>query len=113
VAAVRLPAAPERRRDRVRAVLTWLAVVAVVVAVPLLVQGYRELRRQEGVDHVALQLAGGRAAACRVIQAGASGCPVPQAEVERYAAAVRADWYLVAGYVLAGLGVFGLGALFL
>jgi hypothetical protein len=62
---------------------------------------------------VALQFAGGQEAACRVIQPGASGCPAPEAEVERYAAAVRADWYLVAGYVLAGLGVFGLGALFL
>lgn len=111
--AVRLPAAPERRRDRVRAVLTWLAVAAIVAAVPLLAQGYRELRSQEGVDHVALQFAGGRQAACRVIQPGASGCPVPETEVERYAAAVRADWYLVAGYVLAGLGAFGLGALFL
>lgn len=113
MAAVRLPAAPERRRDRVRAVLTVLAVAAIVVAVPLLAQGYRELPSREGVDHVALQFAGSREAACRVIQPGAAGCPVPEAEVERYAAAVRADWYLVAGYVLAGLGVFGLGALFL
>src|SRR5918994_588585 len=111
--AVRLPAAPERRRDRVRALLTGLAVAAVVLAVPLLAQGYRELRGHEGVDHVALQFAGGREAACRVVQPGATGCPVPEAEAERYAAAVRADWYLVAGYVLAGLGVFGLGGLFL
>ena len=113
MAAVRLPAAPERRRDRARAVLTGLAVAAIVVALPLLAQGYRELRNQEGVDHVALQFAGGREAACRVIQRGASGCPVPEAEVERYAAAVGADWYLVTGYVLAGLGLFGLGSLFL
>jgi hypothetical protein len=104
---------PERRRDRRRAWVTGLAVVALVVAVPLLAQGYRELRRHQGVDQVALQFAGGREAACRVIQPGAAGCPVPAAEVERYAAAVRADWYLVAGYVLAGLGVFGLGGLFL
>ena len=108
-----LPQSPEGRRDRDRAVLTWLAVAAVVLAVPLLAQGYRELRGNEGVDQVALQFAGGREAACRVIQPGATGCPVPEAEVERYAAAVRADWYLVAGYVLAGLGVFGLGGLFL
>ncbi|HEX3212512.1 MAG TPA: hypothetical protein VH016_08075, partial [Actinomycetota bacterium] len=113
MAAVRLPAAPERRPDRIRAVQAWLAVAAVVLAVPLLAQGYRELRSHEGVDQVALQFAGGREAACRVIQPGATGCPVPEAEVERYAAAVRADWYLVAGYVLAGLGVFGLGGLFL
>ena len=80
---------------------------------PLLAQGYRELRRHQGVDQVALAFAGGREAACRVVQPGAAGCPVPAAEVERYASAVRADWYLVAGYVLAGLGVFGLGGLFL
>src|SRR5829696_2597422 len=105
--------APRRRRDRRRAVLTGLAVAAVVLALPLLAKGYQELRAHEGVDQVALQFAGGREAACRVIQPGAAGCPVPGAEVERYAAAVRADWYLVAGYVLAGLGVVGLGGLFL
>ena len=99
--------------DRRRALLTGLAVAAVVLAVPLLAQGYRELRAREGVDHVALQFAGGREAACRVVQPGAAGCPVPDSQAERYEAAVRADWYLVAGYVLAGLGVFGLGALFL
>ena len=104
---------PERRRDRRRAWVTGLAVVALVGAVPLLTQGYRELRRHQGVDQVALAFAGGREAACRVVQPGAAGCPVPAAEVERYASAVRADWYLVAGYVLAGLGVFGLGGLFL
>jgi hypothetical protein len=103
---------PERRARR-RALATGLAVVALVLAVPLLAQGYRELRRHQGVDQVALQFAGGREAACRVIQPGAAGCPVPAAEVERYTSAVRADWYLVAGYVLAGLGVFGLGGLFL
>ncbi len=103
---------PERR-DRRRALATGLAVVALVLAVPLLAQGYRELRRHQGVDQVALQFAGGREAACQVIQPGAAGCPVPAAEVERYTSAVRADWYLVAGYVLAGLGVFGLGGLFL
>ena len=27
--------------------------------------------------------------------------------------ALRSDWLLIAGYVLAGVGVFGLGALFL
>jgi hypothetical protein len=74
---------PERRRDRRRAWVTGLAVVALVVAVPLLAQGYRELRRHQGVDQVALQFAGGREAACRVIQPGAAGCPVPAAEVER------------------------------
>jgi hypothetical protein len=83
------------------------AVVALVLAVPLLAQGYRELRRHQGVDQVALQFAGGREAACQVIQPGAAGCPVPAAEVERYTSAVRADWYLVAGYVLAGLGCSG------
>src|SRR5829696_2835494 len=108
-----VPPSPERRRDRRRAVVTGLAVVALVVAVPLLAQGYRELRRHQGVDQVALAFAGGREAACRVVQPGAAGCPAPAAEVERYASAVRADWYLVAGYVLAGLGVFGLGGLFL
>ncbi|HKQ01791.1 MAG TPA: hypothetical protein VJ735_15825, partial [Actinomycetes bacterium] len=65
------PPAPERRRDRRRALVTGLAVVALVVAVPLLVQGYRELRRDQGVDQVALQFAGGREAACRVVQPGA------------------------------------------
>ena len=103
-----------------RSPLNWILLIAVLfvgsrilLAVPLLAQGYRELRSHDGVDHVALQFAGGREAACRVIQPGATGCPVPEAEVERYAAAVRADRYLVAGYVLAGLGVFGLGGLFL
>src|SRR5215203_1357503 len=95
--------APRRRRDRRRAVLTGLAVAAVVLALPLLAKGYQELRAHEGVDQVALQFAGGREAACQVAGAAAG----------RYASAVRADWYLVAGYVLAGLGVFGLGALFL
>ena len=38
---------------------------------------------------------------------------MPDAAVERYRSAVQADWYLVAGYVLVGAGVFGLGALFL
>ena len=95
--------APQRRRDRRGAVLTALAVAAVVLALPLLAKGYQELRRHEGVDQVALGLAGGREAACRVVQPGAAGCPVPGAAAERYASAVRADWYLVAGYVLAGL----------
>jgi hypothetical protein len=102
-----------RRRHRVRAALTVLAVLAVVAGAPLLAQGYRELRDQEGVRRVALQFAGGRDAACAVVRPGAAGCPVPDAAVARYRAAVRADWYLVAGYVLAGAGVFGLGALFL
>jgi hypothetical protein len=105
--------ADRRRRDRRRAVATGLAVAAVVLALPLLAKGYGELRGHRGVDQVALLFAGGREAACRVVQPGAAGCPVPGAEAERYASAVRADWYLVAGYVLAGLGVFGLGALFL
>jgi Patatin-like phospholipase len=115
-----------------RAALTVLAVLAVVVAAPLLAQGFRELAGREGadrvvllsrgygepagravVDQVALQFAGGREAACRVVQPGAAGCPVPAAAVAPYEAAVRADWWLVAGYVLAGTGVFGLGALFL
>jgi hypothetical protein len=102
-----------RRRHRVRAALTVLAVLAVVAGAPLLAQGYRELRDQEGVRQVALQLAGGRDAACAVVQPGAAGCPVPDAAVAPYRSAVEADWYLVAGYVLAGAGVFGLGALFL
>jgi hypothetical protein len=105
--------APRHRPDRGRAVLPGLAIAAVVLAVPLLAMGFSELRKQPGVDHVALQFAAGREAACRVIQPGAAGCPVPAGEVARYAAAVRADFYLVAGYMLAGLGVFGLGALFL
>jgi hypothetical protein len=58
---------------------TGLAVVELVLAVPPLAQGYRELRRRQGVDQVALQFAGGREAACRVIQPGAAGCPVPAA----------------------------------
>jgi hypothetical protein len=93
--------------------LTVLAVLAVVVGAPLLAQGYRELRGTEDVRRVALQFAGGRDAACAVVQPGAAGCPVPDAAVARYRSAVEADWYLVAGYVLAGAGVFGLGALFL
>ena len=75
--------APERRRDRRRALVPGLAVAALVRAVPLLAQGYRELRRDQGVDQVALQFAGGREAACRVVQPGAAGCPVPAAEAER------------------------------
>jgi hypothetical protein len=57
--AVRLPAGPQRHRDRARAVATGLAVVALVLTVPMLAQGYRELRNHEGVDQVALQFAGG------------------------------------------------------
>jgi hypothetical protein len=102
----------EAGRRRVRAALTVLAVQAVVAGAPLLARGYRELRDQEGVRRVGLQFAGGRDAACAVVQPGAAGCPVPDAAVARYRSAVRADWYLVAGCVLAGAGVFGLGALF-
>jgi hypothetical protein len=102
-----------RRWHRVRAALTVLAVLAVVAGLPLLAQGYRELRGRKDVRQVEFQFAGTRDAACKVVQPGAAGCPVPDAAVERYRSAVRADWYLVAGYILAGAGVFGLGALFL
>lgn len=83
-----MPDDPRYRPDRGRPVLTGLAIADVVLAVPLLAKGFSELREQPGVDHVALQFAGGREAACRVIQPGATGCPVSEAEVERYAAAV-------------------------
>ena len=107
------PASPERRRrDRRRAQGTALAVLALVAAVPLLWVGVRELADRPDVDQVALQLAGGREAACRVLQPG-SGCPVAEAAVRRYRSAVQADGYLLAGWVLAGLGVFGLSVLFL
>jgi hypothetical protein len=102
-----------RRWHRVRAALTVLALRAVVVGAPLLAQAYRELRDREDVQQVDFQFAGTRDAACTVIRPGAAGCPAPDAAVERYRSAVRADWYLVAGYVLVGAGVFGLGALFL
>jgi hypothetical protein len=108
------PAAPGRRRpDRGRALGTALAALAVVAAVPLLWVGVRELADRPDVDQVALQLAGGREAACRVLQPGAPGCPVAGDAVRRYRSAVQADGFLLAGWVLAGLGVFGLSALFL
>ena len=89
---------------------TALAVLALVAAVPLLWVAWVELRDHPDVHQIPLQLAGSRAAACRVIQPGAAGCPVPEAAVARYRSAVRGDGWLVAGYVLAGLGVFGLCA---
>src|SRR5215216_1966103 len=89
---------------------TALAVLALVAAVPLLWVAVGELRGHRDVGQIALQLAGSRAAACRVIQPDAAGCPVPEAAVGRYRSAVRADGWLVGGYVLAGLGVFGLCA---
>jgi hypothetical protein len=92
---------------------TALAVLALVAAVPLLWLGVRELREHTGVRQIALQLAGSREAACRVVQPDADGCPVPAGAVRRYRAAVEGDGWLVAGYVLAGLGVFGLSAQFL
>jgi len=98
-------------RDRRRALGTALAVLAVVAAVPLWV-GERELADRPDVDQVALQLAGGRQAACRVLQPGAPGCPVAGDAVRRYRSAVQADGFQLAGWVLAGLGVFGLSALF-
>jgi len=94
-------------------VLAGLALLAVVAAVPPLAVGVAELRDHRDVRRVALQFAGGRDAACRVIQPGAAGCPAPEAAVRRYQSAVRADGWLLAGLVVAGLGVFGLGALFL
>jgi hypothetical protein len=84
-----------------------------VAAVPLLWVGVRELADRPAVHQVALQLAGGREAACRVLQPGAPGCPVAGDAVRRYRSAVQADGFLLAGWVLAGLGVFGLSALFL
>ena len=100
-------------RDRRRAVVTALAVVALVAAVPLLYLGARDLVERPEVDQVALQLAGGRETACRVLEPGAAGCPVAEAVVRRARSAVATDGALVAGYILAGLGMFGLGTLFL
>ena len=79
------------------AVLTALAVLALVAAVPLLWLGVRELREHQGVHQIALQLAGSREAACRVIQPDAAGCPVPADAVRRYRSAVQGDGWLVAG----------------
>jgi hypothetical protein len=85
----------------------------VAAAVPLLAVGVVELRDHRDVHRVALQFAGGREAACRVVQPGAAGCPVAADAVTRYRSAVRADGWLLAGLVAAGLGVFGCCALFL
>jgi hypothetical protein len=101
--------APTRRPAR----LTTLAVLALIAAVPLLGVAVGELLDHRDVRQIPLQLAGSREAACRVIQPDAAGCPVPEAAVRRYRSAVRGDGWLVAGYVLAGLGVFGLCARFL
>src|SRR5919107_4116835 len=100
------PPAPSRRP----ALPTALAVLALATAVPLLWLAVGALRDHREVRQIPLQLAGSRAAACRVIQPDAAGCPVPEAAVGRYRSAVRGDGWLVAGYVLAGLGVFGLCA---
>jgi hypothetical protein len=69
----------------------------------------------ELVDHrdahqIPLQLAGSRAAACRVIQPGAAGCPVPADAVRRYRSAVQGDGWLVAGYLPAGDTAFAVAA---
>jgi hypothetical protein len=90
-----------------------LAVLALVAAVPLLWVAVDELAGHREARQIPLQLAGGREAACRVIQPDAAGCPVPEAAVARYRSAVQGDGWLVVGYVLAGLGVFGLCARFL
>ena len=100
------PPAPSRGP----ALPTALAVLALVAAVPLLWVAVGELRDHRDARQIPLQLAGSRAAACRVVQPDAAGCPVPGAAVGRYRSAVRGDGWLVAGYVLAGLGVFGLCA---
>jgi hypothetical protein len=100
------PPAPSRGP----ALPTALAVLALVVAVPLLWVAVGELRDHRDARQIPLQLAGSRAAACRIIQPDAAGCPVPEAAAGRYRSAVRGDGWLVAGYVLAGLGVFGLCA---
>ena len=100
--------APPRKQGP--ALPTVLAVLALVAAVPLLWVAWGELSDHRDVHQIPLQLAGSRAAACRVIQPGAAGCPVPETAVARYRSAVRGDGWLVAGYVLAGLGVFGLCA---
>jgi hypothetical protein len=93
--------------------LTALAVLALLVAVPLLWVAVAALLDHRDERQIPLQLAGSREAACRVIQPGAAGCPAPEDAVGRYRSAVRGDGWLVAGYVLAGLGVFGLCARFL
>jgi hypothetical protein len=103
----------QRRRGPSRVVLTVLALLGVLAAVPLLGVGVAELRDHREVHRVALQFAGGREAACRVVQPGVAGCPVPGDAVARYRSAVRADGWLLAGLVAAGLGVFGCCALFL
>jgi hypothetical protein len=100
--------APTRRPAR----LTTLAVLALIAAVPLLGVAVGELLDHRGGRQIPLQLAGSREAACQVIQPDAAGCQVPEAAVRRYRSAVRGDGWLVAGYVLAGLGVFGLCARF-
>ena len=104
------PSPPPRRGP---AVATFLARLALVAAVPLLWVAAGELADHRDVRQIPLQLAGGQEAACRVIQPGAAGCPVPEDAVRRYRSAVQGDGWLVAGYVLAGLGVFGLCARFL
>ena len=81
---------------------TVLAVLALVAAVPLLWVAVGELVDHRDVRQVPLQLDGSREA----------GCPVPADAVRRYRSAVAADGWLVAGYVLAGLGVL-VGAGFL
>ncbi|HEY7605546.1 MAG TPA: hypothetical protein VID07_02080, partial [Actinomycetes bacterium] len=105
------PSPPASRRGA--ALRTTLAVLALVAAVPLLWLGIQALLDHRDEHQIPLQLAGSRQAACQVVQPDAAGCPVPEAAVGGYRSAVQGDGWLVAGYVLAGLGVFGLCARFL
>jgi hypothetical protein len=57
--------------------LTALAVLALLVAVPLLWVAGAALLDHRDERQIPLQLAGSREAACRVIQPGAAGCPAP------------------------------------
>lgn len=105
-------AANPRRRSRA---LATLALLAVLLSLPVLYAAWRARMDLAGpVRDAQLQLAGGYARACDVIDGAADGtCRARDDRVALYAAAVRASWWFLAGSTLLLLGVFGAGALYL
>ncbi|MER5730470.1 hypothetical protein ABT084_19405 [Streptomyces sp. NPDC002138] len=90
-----------------------LSFAALIAAAALLAQ-YATLHPRNVPGEVALQLAGGREAACRILRGQSLWCPAHGDRLQAQYTALRLDTaFFIPGYTLALLGVFGLGSCFL